>query len=179
MGTRPLRRRRAGRRGPNQISFVEVAAKRSMGRVSRRLVADRASGFRGHRTLIRANQPRAAFAAVVKLLYPLRRSGPVASDGGDRSRAQVDGSAEIGPRTVIESGARGGGLPVRAGSFLAGEGSSLGTGSVVYPNVTIYSGVTIGARAVLLRLRDWRGWLRLRAGGRSLREVPADRHSHH
>ena len=102
------------------------------------------------RTLIRARQPRGAFAAAVALLYPRPavRAGVHATAVVD-PEAAVHPSVEIGPGVVIEPGARvGAGCRVGAGSVV-GAGSLLGRDCVVYPNVTIYSGVTIGDRAVL------------------------------
>lgn len=84
------------------------------------------------RTVIRAADPRAAFARVIALLHP-HRHGPQ----GIHPTAIVDPSAElaedvaVGPYSTIGANVR------------------LGPGSVLHSHVTIYHDVTIGARAIL------------------------------
>ena len=138
--------------GPNQISFVGGRKAFDGARQSAAgcLFAPQDFEDTTGRAIIRANQPRAAFAAAVKLLHPPPPIQPgVHPTAVIRDGAHVDAGAEIGPHVVIETGARvASRCRLDAGSFV-GEGSSLGIGCVVYPNVTIYPGVTIGARAVL------------------------------
>ncbi len=101
-------------------------------------------------TVIRAENPRAAFARALALLYP---DGPLhpsihPSAVVDPS-AIVDPSAEIGPNVTI--GAR---TEIAAGVRLAsgcaiGANVHIGAGSRFYPNVTIYDRVRIGQNAIL------------------------------
>lgn len=84
------------------------------------------------RTVIRAADPRAAFARVIALLHPDRHS-----PRGVHPTAIVDPSAElaedvaVGPYSTIGANVR------------------IGPGSVLHSHVTIYHDVTIGARAIL------------------------------
>jgi UDP-3-O-[3-hydroxymyristoyl] glucosamine N-acyltransferase len=86
----------------------------------------------GGRTVIRVKDPRAACAAVIRLLQP----PPVAPPG-------IHPSAVIGQDCELGEG-------VSIGPLCAvGDGVKIGAGSVLHANVTIYAGVEIGARAVL------------------------------
>jgi UDP-3-O-[3-hydroxymyristoyl] glucosamine N-acyltransferase len=102
------------------------------------------------RTLIRASQPRIAFARAVSQLHPAK---PVAA--GIHPTAVVAADAEIGPgvaigaMSVIGSGARiGAGSSIGAGCSI-GQRVSLGEGCLLHANVTLYDDVDIGARVIL------------------------------
>lgn len=106
--------------------------------------------FPGGRTLIRVNEPRAAFAQVVRRLYP-----PEAFTGGIHASAIVAGSAtvdamaSIGPHvTVGEMASVGARTSVGAGSVI-GPRARIGTDCLIHANVTIYSDVSMGDRVVL------------------------------
>lgn len=102
------------------------------------------------RTLIRVQDPRAAFARLVTLLYPARQSPPgVHSSACVDSTATVGQGVSVGPHVSI--GARttiGNGCWLGAGCAI-GEDVVIGERSVVHPNVTIYDHVRIGSRALL------------------------------
>lgn len=138
--------------GSDQISFVGAGKAFEAARASGAgcLIAPDDFEDASGRALIRARQPRGAFAAAVALLYPRPAVRPgVHATAVVDSEAAVDPSSEVGPRAVIEARARvGPGCRIGAGSFV-GAGSVLGRDCVLYPNVTVYSGVTIGDRAVL------------------------------
>jgi UDP-3-O-[3-hydroxymyristoyl] glucosamine N-acyltransferase len=102
------------------------------------------------RTLIRVNDPRAAFAHLIALLYPPKRQQP-----GVHPTACVDETAvlgegvSVGPHVCV--GARtklGKGCQIGAGCVI-GEDILIGEGGELHPNVTIYDRVRIGSRAVL------------------------------
>jgi UDP-3-O-[3-hydroxymyristoyl] glucosamine N-acyltransferase len=102
------------------------------------------------RTVIRAANPRGAFAQAVRLLLPPRaaRSG-VHPTAVIANSASVHESAEIGPHVTIgERTSIGAGTSVGAGTSI-GDDVSIGDGCRVHSLVTIYDGVTVGARAVL------------------------------
>ncbi len=84
------------------------------------------------RTLIRAADPRAAFARALALLHPA--SVP---EAGIHPSALVDASAEIAPTAII-------------GPYcVLGAGVRVGDGTRLQSHVTVYPGVTIGARCLI------------------------------
>ncbi len=138
--------------GPNEISFIGNRKAFSQAGQSRAGCLIVPPGFPNPlgRTVIRAAQPRSAFAAVVARLHPKTPPPP-----GIHPTAVVSPTAEIapgcsiGPHAVIGDGARlGPGCVVGAGSAL-GARVTLGEGCLLYANVTIYADVEIGERAIL------------------------------
>ncbi len=138
--------------GPNEISFIGNRKTFSQAGQSRAGCLIVPPGFPNPlgRTVIRAAQPRSAFAAVVARLHPKTPPPP-----GIHPTAVVSPTAEIapgcsiGPHAVIGDGARlGPGCVVGAGSAL-GARVTLGEGCLLYANVTIYADVEIGERAIL------------------------------
>jgi UDP-3-O-[3-hydroxymyristoyl] glucosamine N-acyltransferase len=102
------------------------------------------------RTLIRAKDPRAAFAKVIRRLHP---EPPRAS--GIHPTALVAGTAKLGegvaagPYAVIgERCEIGEGTSIGAHCVL-GDDVRVGPGSVLHARVTLYPRVVVGARAVL------------------------------
>lgn len=136
--------------GPGDLAFVgsakavETAASSGAGC----LLVTR--DFPAGRTLIRVSEPRAAFAQVVRRLYP-----PERVQGGRHASAVVAGSATVDPSASLEAhvtigemasvGAR---TRVGAGSVV-GARACIGADCLIHPNVTIYSDVVIGDRVVL------------------------------
>jgi UDP-3-O-[3-hydroxymyristoyl] glucosamine N-acyltransferase len=102
------------------------------------------------RTVIRAREPRTAFARAVSRLHP---AAPASS--GIHPTAVIDPGAEIGsgvsvgPYVTIGEGTRVGDRTGIGGGCAIGRRVSIGEGSTLYGNVTIYDDVDIGARAVL------------------------------
>ncbi len=134
----------------HEIAFVgsrKAAAAAEQSRAGCLLVPD---AFPKGRTVIRVSDPRAAFAAVVRLLHPPAQPMPgihptavIASD------AEVSRTAAIGPHVVVAAGARiGERSRVDAGCFI-GDRVQIGSDCILHPNVTIYGDVTVGDRAVL------------------------------
>jgi UDP-3-O-[3-hydroxymyristoyl] glucosamine N-acyltransferase len=100
--------------------------------------------------LIRTKEPRTAFARAVSRLVP----APV-HESGVHARAWVAATAElgpgvsIGPGANIDEGARiSAGTRVGAGCSV-GRRVTIGEGSLLHANVTLYDDVEIGKRAVL------------------------------
>jgi UDP-3-O-[3-hydroxymyristoyl] glucosamine N-acyltransferase len=84
------------------------------------------------RTIIRAQDARAAFATALQLLYPKRTT-----------------QTGIHPSAVIEPGATiGENVSIGAHCYI-GEGTSIGNHSILHPRVTVYAGVRIGQRAII------------------------------
>ncbi len=101
-------------------------------------------------TLIRAQDPRATFAAALRLLYP-----PAPAQAGIHATAVVDPNAKLGANVSIGAHAliaanASIGDNVRIGPGCTIEsGVSIGAGSTLHARVTIYAGVSIGERAIL------------------------------
>ena len=102
------------------------------------------------RTVIRAVEPRTAFARAVAILCPPRREAPgihptavIAAD------AEIGGNVGVGPYSSVGAQTRiGEGARIGAGCSV-GARVSIGAGSRLYANVTVYDDVDIGARAIL------------------------------
>lgn len=102
------------------------------------------------RTVIRVPDPRAAFAAVIPLLYPqpVRPSG-VHPTAVVHPTAHMPPSAYIGPHAVIGAGTTIGDRSLVGASCAIGDGVSIGADCVLHAGVTIYANVAIGNRAIL------------------------------
>jgi UDP-3-O-[3-hydroxymyristoyl] glucosamine N-acyltransferase len=101
-------------------------------------------------TIIRAAQPRAAFAAVLVKLYPRTIAVPeIHATAVVAQSAQIHPSCSIGPHVTIGADA-----VIDAGAVIGpgcviGDCVRIGADSLLHARVTIYNDVTIGARAVL------------------------------
>jgi UDP-3-O-[3-hydroxymyristoyl] glucosamine N-acyltransferase len=104
----------------------------------------------GGRTVIRAADPRMAFARAVSLLHPR----PPLSAGVDptaviASDADVGSGVAVGAMATIGSGSRiGAGSSIGPGCSI-GRRVTLGQGCTLHANVAIYDDVDIGARVIL------------------------------
>jgi UDP-3-O-[3-hydroxymyristoyl] glucosamine N-acyltransferase len=102
------------------------------------------------RTVIRAAEPRTAFARAVSRLHPAPEAAPgihptavVAPD------AEIGGGASIGPMAVIGSGSRiGPGTAVGAHCSI-GQRVSIGERCLLHARVAVYDDVDIGDRVIL------------------------------
>ncbi len=100
--------------------------------------------------LIRSEDPRFAFARVLTVLYPRKRSAPsVHSTAIIDPSAQVATSCTVGAYVTIGAGTHieenvsiGNGCSI-------GEQVTIGPDSTLYANVTIYDHVRVGARVIL------------------------------
>ena len=101
-------------------------------------------------TVLRAHNPRAAFARALALLYPEERVRPsVHRTSCIEASASIDPTAQIGPHAVV--GAQtviGAGVRLDSGCVI-GAHVRIGDHSRLYPNVTIYDRVRIGQNAVI------------------------------
>jgi UDP-3-O-[3-hydroxymyristoyl] glucosamine N-acyltransferase len=106
--------------------------------------------FPAGRTLIRAGDPRAAFARAVAALYPK----PPVTPGAHKTAsialdAVVDPSAFLGPYVVVgPASCIGPGTAIAAGCSI-GARATIGANCTLHANVTVYDDVSIGDRAVL------------------------------
>jgi len=104
----------------------------------------------GYRTVIRAPEPRTAFARAISRFHPTveLKPGihPTAVIGNDVAMGAL---VSIGPHAVVGDGTRiGVAASIGAGSVV-GKRVVLGEGSVLHPNVTVYDNVDIGRGAIL------------------------------
>lgn len=112
------------------------------------LSADLLSACPTHAIVVK--NPRRAFATVLRALYPTPSVTPgvhptacVAAD------AQIHPSASIGPYVVIGARTKVGPHCVLAAAVVIGDDCRLGEGCHLYPRVTLYHQVTLGARVII------------------------------
>src|SRR5271157_3666639 len=103
-----------------------------------------------YRTVIRAPEPRTAFARAISRFYPTAELkpgvDPTAVVGKD---VEMGALVSIGPHAVVGDGTRiGVAASIGAGSIV-GKRVVLGEGAVLHPNVTVYDNVDIGRGAVV------------------------------
>lgn len=102
------------------------------------------------RTLIRAANPKLAFAQLARRLHP--RPAPLP---GVHPQACVEPGVQLGPGVHVGAfafiGARSavGARTVISAGCVIGEGVGIGEDCYLHPRVTLYPGVTLGARVVL------------------------------
>src|ERR1019366_8832309 len=103
-----------------------------------------------YRTVIRAVEPRTAFARAMNRFYPTAKLKPgvhpTAVVGKD---VEIGALVYIGPYAVVGDQTRiGVAAAIHAGSIV-GKRVSLGEGCVLHPNVTVYDNVDIGRGSIL------------------------------
>jgi UDP-3-O-[3-hydroxymyristoyl] glucosamine N-acyltransferase len=137
--------------GPSDVSFASGAALARVGASQAGcLILPHDFSNTDGRTAIRASQPRGAFAAALKLIYPAEpvRAG-VHATASIASTASVDPTCEIGPHVSVGERARlGPRTRVRAGCSI-GADVVVGADCTLESNVTVYSRVEIGSRVIL------------------------------
>src|SRR5664280_530324 len=103
-----------------------------------------------YRTVIRAGEPRTAFARAMNRFYPTMELKPgvhpTAVVGKD---VEVGAMVYIGPHAVVGDATRIGAAAAIHAGCVVGKRVSLGEGSVLHPNVTVYDNVDIGRGSVL------------------------------
>jgi UDP-3-O-[3-hydroxymyristoyl] glucosamine N-acyltransferase len=104
----------------------------------------------GGKTILRAKNPRLAFARAIAWMIPPEKIAtqihPTAVIAGS---AKLGDGVSVGPYAVIEGGAEiGAGSEIGAHCFV-GTGAKMGVGCRIYPRVTIAGCVRLGARVVL------------------------------
>jgi len=99
------------------------------------------------KTLIRVENARVAFAKAVALFFPEPEATPgIHPSAFVHESAKVSESASIGPQCLIEAGAVIGEGAVLHGLNSIGADVSIGEGSHLFPNVTVYARSVIGKR---------------------------------
>lgn len=105
---------------------------------------------KSERTVIRAKDPRGAFARLLHRFHPPETPEPgvhpTAVIGAD---VQLEDTVSVGPHAVIGDGTRIGARCSIGPGSVVGKRVTLGEDSRLHANVTIYDDVEIGRRAVL------------------------------
>lgn len=138
--------------GADQVAFVasRKAAAQAVRSAAGCLIVAEEFDNAGGRTVIRARDPRQAFARVLCRLYPRMRPTPGVHPSSVVAPDAVLGSGvSIGPCAVILEQARiGDGTVIGAGSVI-GRGVTIGRDCILHARVTLYDGVAIGDRAII------------------------------
>jgi len=138
--------------GASEVSFVasRKAAQQAERSAAGCLIVPMEWPSPSYRTVIRAPEPRTAFARAMSRFHPTAELKP-----GVHPTAMVGKDVEmgalvyIGPHAVVGDGTRiGVATSIGAGSIV-GKRVTLGEGSVLHPNVTVYDNVDIGRGTIL------------------------------
>jgi UDP-3-O-[3-hydroxymyristoyl] glucosamine N-acyltransferase len=138
--------------GGSEVSFVgsRKAAARAREAAAGCLIVPMEWPSPSERTVIRAPEPRTAFARAMSRFYPTMEIQP----GVDPSAVvgkdvELGAMVSIGPHAVVGAGSRlGVAVSIGAGCSV-GKRVTLGEGAVLHPNVTVYDNVDIGRGAIL------------------------------
>ncbi|MES1227090.1 MAG: UDP-3-O-(3-hydroxymyristoyl)glucosamine N-acyltransferase, partial [Armatimonadota bacterium] len=99
---------------------------------------------------VTVTDPRGAFGRVLGLMArPLPLAPGIHPSASVSPQASVDASASVGAFTVVEAGATvGPGAKVYAQCYV-GEGCTVGENTILFPRVTLYQDIAVGARCIL------------------------------
>jgi UDP-3-O-[3-hydroxymyristoyl] glucosamine N-acyltransferase len=102
------------------------------------------------RTVIRAGEPRTAFARAMNRFYPTVELKPgVHASAVVGSGVEMGALVHIGAHAVVGDGTRIGVATSIGAGCIVGKRVALGEGCVLHPNVTVYDNVDIGRGSVL------------------------------
>ncbi len=138
--------------GPEDVAFAAGAKAGKQAAASRAgcLLIPKDLARPEGRTVIRVEDPRAAFIRVVRRFHPARRPEPGIHPSAIVSpEAELGAEVSVGAYTVIEAGARIGDRTVVGAGCYIGTGVVIGEDGLIHANVTIHRDVTIGKRAVV------------------------------
>jgi UDP-3-O-[3-hydroxymyristoyl] glucosamine N-acyltransferase len=145
------------------VAQIETAGMAELAFVGNRKAAEQAEASRAgclivppewpspsQRTVIRAPQPRTAFARAISRFHPTTELKPgVDPTAIVGAGVELGALVSVGPHAVIGDGARlGVAVSIGAGCSV-GKRVSIGEGAVLHPNVTVYDNVDIGRGSVL------------------------------
>jgi UDP-3-O-[3-hydroxymyristoyl] glucosamine N-acyltransferase len=138
--------------GERQLSFVasRKAAEQAGDSAAGCLIVPMLWPSPSGRTVIRAPEPRTAFARAVSRFHPTEElKAGVHNTAVIGEGVEMGALVSVGPHAVIGDGARlGAAVKIGAGCFV-GKRVILGDGCVLHPNVTIYDNVDIGRESIL------------------------------
>jgi UDP-3-O-[3-hydroxymyristoyl] glucosamine N-acyltransferase len=102
------------------------------------------------RTVVRVQDPRAAFARLISVLYPKHKPTPgihptavIGNNARIGDGCSIAANVTIGERTIV------GADTVIAPGCVIGDDVEIGEGCLLYANVTLYDRVRIGSRVIL------------------------------
>jgi UDP-3-O-[3-hydroxymyristoyl] glucosamine N-acyltransferase len=102
------------------------------------------------RTVIRAGEPRTAFARAMNRFYPTAELKPgVHASAVVGKDVEMGALVHIGAHAVVGDGTRIGVATSIGAGCIVGKRVALGEGCVLHPNVTVYDNVDIGRGSVL------------------------------
>ena len=138
--------------GPADIAFIATrkAAEQAENSAAGCLLVPLEWPSPSRRTVIRAPDPRTAFARALNRFYPTAELKPGVHPSAVVGRDVTMGAlVHIGPNAVVGDGARiGAATSIGAGCFV-GKRVGLGEGCILHPNVTVYENVDIGRGSIL------------------------------
>lgn len=137
--------------GAGDISFVgsRKARREALQSQAGCLVVPADADLPAGRTAIRAKDPRASFAKILKTLFPQQ-----APPQGIHPTALIDPTAQlgdgvsVGPYSVIGAGCRIGARTAIGAHCILGEGVVIGEQCLLHARVTFYGGVSTGTRCI-------------------------------
>ena len=138
--------------GPEEISFALPRKARREAETSRAGCLIVAADFdnAGGRTIIRAADPRAAFAKVVARLHPPKRPEPGIHPSAIVSpSARIGDGVFVGPFAVVSDEVTIGDRTLIGAHCSLGQGAKVGPDCTLHPGVRIYDHTEIGARTIL------------------------------
>ena len=102
------------------------------------------------KTVIRVDNPRFSFCAVLRTFHPKKSYVPGVHPGAAIGKGcSIDPEAYIGPQVTIGDSVKiGAGSVIHPGTFI-GDGSEIGEDCTIHPNVAIYRRAVIGDRVAI------------------------------
>ena len=138
--------------GPGDISFAlpRKAQREAVASRAGCLIVPQEFDNAQARTIIRAPDPRAAFARVVARLHPPLRPEPgVHPTALVAATAGIGQGVSIGPFAAVSDGASIGDRVAIGAHCLVGPGARIGAESTLHARVTLYPNTVVGARCIL------------------------------
>jgi len=136
---------------PGHVTYVEDERRLTAAEAGPALAVIAPMGLRAaKKPLLRAANPRLAFARALASFYPPSRMSPGVDPAASVAKdAALGEGVAIGPYAVIGEGAKlGRGTQVHA-LVSIGRGVEIGPDCLIYPHVAIYDGVRLGARIIV------------------------------
>jgi UDP-3-O-[3-hydroxymyristoyl] glucosamine N-acyltransferase len=113
------------------------------------LVGPQMDAAGAEKPLLRAPQPRLAFARAARLLRSPSAAPSIHATAVLSQGVELGKDVAIGAHATLEQGARAGDGTVIGSGAVIGAGVCIGSHCRIYPRVVIYSGVTLGDRVVV------------------------------
>ena len=138
--------------GPGEVAFVgnrKAAAQAELSPAGCLIVPMEWPGP-SYRTVIRAAEPRTAFARAMNRFYPTAELKPGVHPSAIVGKdVEMGAMVYIGPHLVVGEGTRLGVATSIGAGCVVGKRVALGEGCMLHPNVTVYDNVDIGRGTIL------------------------------